>query len=314
MHPNGHTLIVIGGEYFNDSGAYLLNDVWTLETTDMNSYTWSQPPVQGVGLYRSNHTSILIGDQIWVIAGTNASAKAVDIQLLNVTDWTWSYESVSTYIPPPTDQYQSIGGVKGLVGIVVGVVGAALLASLCIGIWWCRRKRIKPFSKEGKGTAHPSLPIPYHDEQNNDVHDQQMQHNNHRQSKDISAALATSKITSRPSLSTTTSNNNLTADWNNQQPTLTNHPPNINTGNNYYNGAQYSINTPGIISPLDRNQPQYYDNNYYIDNNNIYNDHNYGPGFVSVAPNTAVHQNIDNNGHHRQSFGYWDAPPPQFPR
>ena len=289
----------------------------------MNSYTWSQPPVQGVGLYRSNHTSILIGDQIWVIAGTNASAKAVDIQLLNVTDWTWSYQSVSNYIPPPNDdKYQSIGGVKGLVGIVVGVVGASLLAFLCIAIWWCRRKRVKPFSKEGKGSNHSSLPIPYVDDQStgpyDDNHSQQMQYNTnnkHRPSQDISTVLANSKITSHPSLSTTTSNNNIVTDWNNQQQTLTNHPPNINTGNNYHSGPQYNSNnviplTPTMISPIDRSQPQYYDSSYFTDsNNNVYNEHNYGLGYVSAASNAAVHQNVD-NGQHRQSFGYWDAPPP----
>lgn len=288
----------------------------------MNSYTWSQPPVQGVGLYRSNHTSILIGDQIWVIAGTNASAKAVDIQLLNVTDWTWSYQSVSNYAPPNEDKYQSIGGVKGLIGIVVGVVGASLLAFLCVAIWWCRRKRVKPFSKEGKGSNNSSLPIPYADDQATglygDNNSQQMQYNNnsnHRPSQDISTALANSKITSHPSLSTTTSNNNIATDWNNQQQTLTNHPPNINTGNSYYNGPQYNSNnaiplTSTIISPIDRNQPQYYDSNYFTDsNNNVYNDHNYGPGYVSAASNAAVHQSVD-NGQHRQSFSYWDAPPP----
>ncbi|CAO0797601.1 unnamed protein product [Mucor circinelloides] len=326
LHPDGHTLIVIGGEYFNDSGAYLLNDVWTLDTRDMNSYTWSQPPIQGVGLYRSNHTSILIGDQIWVIAGTNASAKAVDIQLLNVTDWTWSYQAVSSYTSSPSnDKFQSIGGIKGLVGIIVGVVGALLLALLCVGVWWCRRKRVKPFSKDGKGSNNTSLPIPYADDQDmgpyDENHSQQMQYNNvnnsnHRPSQDITAVLANSKITSHPSLSTTTSHNNIAADWSNQQQTLINHPPNISTaGNNYFNGPQYGSNnaiplTPTMISPIDRSQPQYYDNNYFTDsNNNIYREHNYGPGYVSAASNAAVHQSVDNS-HHRQSFSYWDAPPP----
>ncbi|GAN02210.1 hypothetical protein MAM1_0018c01651 [Mucor ambiguus] len=328
LHPDGHTLIVIGGEFFNDSGAYLLNDVWTLDTRDMNSYTWSQPPVQGVGLYRSNHTSILIGDQIWVIAGTNASAKAVDIQLLNVTDWTWSYQAVSSYISPPSsDKYQSIGGTKGLIGIIVGVVGALLLALLCISIWWCRRKRVKPFSKDSKGACNASLPIHYADDQDighyDENHSQQMQYNNvtgsnHRPSQDINAVLANSKITSHPSLSTSTSHNNMVAaaDWSNQQQTLTNHPPDISTaGNNYSNAPQYGSNnavplTPTMISPIDRSQLQYYDNNYFTDsNNNIYHEQNYGPGYVSAASNAAVHQSVDNS-QHRQSFGYWDAPPP----
>ncbi|CEP16504.1 hypothetical protein [Parasitella parasitica] len=303
LHPDGHTLIVIGGEYFNDSGAYLLNDVWTLDTRDMSSYTWSQPPIQGVGLYRSNHTSILIGDQIWVIAGTNTSAKAVDIQLLNVTDWTWSFQSVSTYTPP---EEKNIGT---LVGTIVGVVGAVLLIGLCAGLWWCRRKRIRPFSKEKKSN---SLPIPYGDEHGSydDEHSQQMQSSKgHRTSQDTSAVLATSKITSHPSMSTTTSNNNIVNDWNNQQ-TMTGHPPNINTGVNYYNngsnnnGGPYS-STPNRSSP-DRNQPQYYETNYFTDgNNNVYSEqHNYSTGFIGA--------NLD-NPHQRQSFGYWDTPPPQFP-
>ncbi|KAL0144136.1 hypothetical protein V8B55DRAFT_1433443 [Mucor lusitanicus] len=330
LHPDGHTLIVIGGEYFNDTGAYLLNDVWTLDTRDMNSYTWSQPPVQGAGLYRSNHTSILIGDQIWVIAGTNASAKAVDIQLLNVTDWTWSYHAVSNYVAPPSsDKYQSIGGTKGLIGIIVGVVGALLLALLCISIWWCRRKQVKPFSKDGKSLNNASMAVPYADDQNMSHYDenysQQMQYNNvtgshHRPSQDVTAVLANSKITSHPSLSTTTSHNNMAAaaDWSHQQQTLTNHPPNINTaGNNHFNAPQYGSNnaiplTPTMISPIDRSQPQYYDNNYFTDsNNNIYHEQNYGPGYVSAASNAAVHQSaVDTNNHQRQSFGYWDVPPP----
>lgn len=321
---------MIGGEYFNDTGAYLLNDVWTLDTRDMNSYTWSQPPVQGAGLYRSNHTSILIGDQIWVIAGTNASAKAVDIQLLNVTDWTWSYHAVSNYVAPPSsDKYQSIGGTKGLIGIIVGVVGALLLALLCISIWWCRRKQVKPFSKDGKSLNNASMAVPYADDQNMSHYDenysQQMQYNNvtgshHRPSQDVTAVLANSKITSHPSLSTTTSHNNMAAaaDWSHQQQTLTNHPPNINTaGNNHFNAPQYGSNnaiplTPTMISPIDRSQPQYYDNNYFTDsNNNIYHEQNYGPGYVSAASNAAVHQSaVDTNNHQRQSFGYWDVPPP----
>jgi hypothetical protein len=65
-----------------------------------------------------------------------------------------------------------------------------------------------------------------------------------------------------------------------------------------------------MISPIDRSQPQYYDSSYFTDsNNNVYNEHNYGLGYVSAASNAAVHQNVD-NGQHRQSFGYWDAPPP----
>ncbi|KAI8059915.1 uncharacterized protein B0P05DRAFT_574791 [Gilbertella persicaria] len=188
LHPDGHTLVVIGGEYFNDAGAYLLNDVWTLDTRNMNNFTWTKPTVQGQGLYRSNHTSLLIGDQIWVIAGTNASSKAVDIQLLNVTDWTWSYSAVSRYVPP--EPFASVGSVKGLIGIVIGsFVGACLLVA-GLTFWWCRRHRIKPCSKKN---APPKIPNHYEST-----------------SQDIMTTGNSKAYLPRTSLSTTVSN----AEWN----------------------------------------------------------------------------------------------------
>ncbi|KAI7902566.1 uncharacterized protein BX663DRAFT_509686 [Cokeromyces recurvatus] len=133
LHTDGRSLIIIGGEYFNETGAYLLNDVWILDT---RNFSWSQPPfIEGVGLYRSNHTSILIKDQIWVIAGTNRTAKAVDIQLLNVINWSWSYLAVNINAQSDT-QYSNIGGLPRLIGIVVGVVVCTLLLLFFI-LWHC---------------------------------------------------------------------------------------------------------------------------------------------------------------------------------
>lgn len=269
LHPDGHTLIVIGGEFFNASGAYLLNDVWTLDTSNRDAYTWTQINVGGDdGYYRSNHTSLLIDDQIWVIAGTNASKTAVDIQLLNITSWTWT----SNYVSKSSLQessYSSIGGVKGLIGVVVGSVAGAFLIFGCLAFWWCRRKRVKPFSKK----KQPDLPehdnmifIPGHG-------DQQHYYNN---SHPDNATEINSKITSRPSMSTTTSGGlaltGVGGDWSNPQHMnsfVTNTTlPTSNMMTNTYYTPQYTsgpITTPIPISE------QYYNNeNYFINSNSGY--------------------------------------------
>jgi hypothetical protein len=318
LHPDGYTLIVIGGEYFNQSGAFLLNDVWTLDTRIMSSYQWSQPPIQGTGLYRSNHTSILIGDQIWVIAGTNSTHKAVDIQLLNVTDWSWSYSAVSSHVPP--EQYASIGGVKGFIGIIVGSVGALLLLVSCAVLWWCRRRRVKPANKNqspavppGAMTCYGGRDEPYQD--NYQIHqDQRPQtYSDYPQQTDISIS-TNSKLPSRPSMSTTTSHNNTANDWSNQHPTLTNNfspipPPHMNTSS-YYVPQLYANGPAPVMSPTAPNDHnRYYDENYYTDsNNNAYNHNELGsiPGYTSATTGGAVHSG---DGNPRQLMNYWDGPP-----
>ncbi|KAI8327776.1 hypothetical protein EDC96DRAFT_531355 [Choanephora cucurbitarum] len=152
LHPDGRTLVVIGGEFFNSTGAYLLNDVWLLDTRNMNNLTWIQPEVHGQGFFRSNHTSILIDDQIWVIAGTNQSSKAVDIQLLNLTSWTWSQSAI--YISPPPVAFAQVGGLKGLIGLIVGIVVAILLVVACLVFWRYRQhKKTKSFPIQHKDSA-----------------------------------------------------------------------------------------------------------------------------------------------------------------
>lgn len=268
----------------------------------MSNYHWSQPPIQGVGLYRSNHTSILIGDQIWVIAGTNTSAKAVDIQLLNVTDWSWSYSAVSNYVP--SEQYSSIGGIKGLVGIIIGVVGTVLVLASCAVVWWCRRRRIKPTNKP-QPLALPPSPMVYYDGRSEGSYQnayQTHQHGQleqmHLQQTDISVT-DTSKNTSKPSTSTITSHYNMTSDWS-SYPTLTNGVPlNINPSNSYA-PQPYANGQPQPMSPTSATgHSQFYDENYYTDSNsNMY----HSPVDLDAAPGYVI-------ANRRQSFNYWDVPP-----
>ncbi|CAO3655579.1 unnamed protein product [Mucor hiemalis] len=295
LHPDGHTLILIGGETFNSSGAYVLNDVWTLDTRDMSNYSWTQVNTGGSpALYRSNHTSILINDQIWAIAGSNISLKAVDIQLLNVTDWTWSYDAISTFITP--EAYASVGGVKGLVGIIVGVIAGSLLLSLCFTFWWCRRRRVDPSSKMKKSNSSGMIYV------DNEGHIQQsMIQQQQQQYHPQEGSIENSKITSRPSLSTTTSGGvvPLGGDWSNPAHmnsfvTNTTTSPSNNQIPAYY-VPQY-MNGPPIVPIAD----QYYDENYYHDNS-------HPPPFGSTTgavytPDTP----------HRQSLGnFWETTPQQ---
>lgn len=309
LHPDGHTLILIGGETFNSSGAYVLNDVWTLDTRDMNNYSWTQVNTGGgPGLYRSNHTSILIGDQIWVIAGSNSSAKAVDIQLLNVTNWSWSYDAVSTYIAP--EAYASVGGVKGLVGIVVGVIAGSLLLSLCFTFWWCRRRRIDPSSKMKKSDSGGMMYVDNEGHIQQSMIQQQQQYSPHPQD----ASIEHSKITSRPSLSTTTSGGVVPlgvaagGDWSNPAhmnsfvTNSTTAPLNNNQIPAYYI-PQY-MNGP----PLSPNADQYYHNNEGCYDNEYHHDNSLPPPFGSTTG--AVY--TPDTPHHRQSLGnFWENAPQQ---
>jgi hypothetical protein len=74
-----------------------------------------------------------------MIAGTNSTSKAVDIQLLNMTDWSWTYQHVSN-VTEASDPYPSIGGTKGLIGIILGITLPLLLLAACL-TGWCIRKR-----------------------------------------------------------------------------------------------------------------------------------------------------------------------------
>ncbi|KAI9029019.1 hypothetical protein CLU79DRAFT_832393 [Phycomyces nitens] len=135
LHPDGRTIILFGGETWNSSGAYLLNDVNLLDTT---SWTWkSYPNISGSALYRSNHTSIVIKHQMFVIAGSNATDKAVDIQILDLDSWTWTFQSDAIYVPP---RWARVGGVSGLIGIVIGCSVFVIASGGCIWLW-LRRKR-----------------------------------------------------------------------------------------------------------------------------------------------------------------------------
>lgn len=304
LHPDGRTLVVIGGEYFNSSGAYLLNDVWTLDTSDRNNYVWSQPTLNGTGLYRSNHTSVLIGDQIWIVAGTNASAKAVDIQLLNVTSWTWSYVSISTYVPP-SNSLASIGGVGGLIGIIAGVIVILAVVSYSIFWFYCRR-RVKPFSKHNKH-SFDDQDYTYHDEAH-DRFSHTMYKNEVDHFQDMSQSTG-SKITSRPSVSTASN----MGDWNTtaQQQKMTSYSPSDNLPHPYVTTGfnTQSYNQPLSAHSLDGRQS--YEENYFTDsNNNVYNNINryHNIGDSSSPP---ILTDIDNT--HRLSLGFWDGKPPQLP-
>ncbi|MBM6383968.1 MAG: hypothetical protein JSY10_08225 [Paenibacillus sp.] len=305
LHPDGHTLIVIGGEFFNSSGAYLLNDVWTLDTSNRDAYTWKQIQVSGdAGYYRSNHTSLLIDDQIWVIAGTNVSKGAVDIQLLNVTSWTWT----SNYVSNTASQqipYASLGGVKGLAGVVVGTVGGFILIVSCLACWWCRRKRVKPFSKKKQPalSEHDDIVyIPGHGDQST----------NHYNTNSDNHTEINSKITSRPSMSTTTSGGlALTGvgsggDWSNTQHMnsfITNTTlPTSNMMTNAYYIPQYTtgpVTTPVPISD------QYYNESYFLNNNSGYlvdnNENNLQTPNGGFGSTTGAVYSTDSN---RQSL--WD--------
>ncbi|RUS29479.1 hypothetical protein BC938DRAFT_480618, partial [Jimgerdemannia flammicorona] len=138
MGVDGHTVVVYGGET-NSSTAPLLGDVWTLDTT---SWTWSQAVIVGAqdGLVRSNHSAILIGSQMLIIAGTNATSKLVDMRVLDLTSWTWVDK-----VNGQGGVLAAIGGIPGAAGIGVGGVAFILI---CLGIWWCVRKA---GAKQGMG-------------------------------------------------------------------------------------------------------------------------------------------------------------------
>ncbi|KAG2197714.1 hypothetical protein INT47_007948 [Mucor saturninus] len=313
LHPDGHTLIMIGGETFNASGAYLLNDVWLLDTSDKNQYKWTEQKVGGdIGLYRSNHTSILIDDQIWIIAGTNSTHKAVDIQILNVTDWTWTNSAVSTHASD-TAPYASLGGVKGLIGLIVGVVVGLLLLASCFTFWWCRRRRIKPFSKNNQPTppdndgmvfinnSDPQNHRPQY--YNNDIHQDNLTEDN---SKGTGA--------SRPSMSTTTSGGimalagNGGGDWSNPYHmnsfTTNTTAPTSHAMTGAYYVPQYSgpVTTSAPMGDHYYNNNEYYANNAY--NGNIGYHHENGADIIHSpgdfgSTTGAVYSND-------QHVGYWD--------
>ncbi|KAI8988172.1 hypothetical protein BDF20DRAFT_309979 [Mycotypha africana] len=327
LHSDGRTLIVIGGEYFNNSGSYLLNDVWTLDTRNTNNYTWSQPPVKGTGFYRSNHTSILINDQIWVIAGTNLSLKAVDIQLLNITDWSWS----SSYIPahvvtlPVAESFSNIGGIKGLIIIIVATVGGTLIASLCV-LCWFRKRQAKP-SNTAKGDHDAAvlntmeLHTNYNDVQNEDLlklHEEDQPHLS--ADNNTSTTKANSKLASLPSMSTNASNSQntntyqhrmSTNDWLKQPLQTTSY-----SMNNISSHPQLQIDyTPyqTTSSPADTEtnaleshpNEQYESGNHYFSDR--YNSATYHQHMSSLPPMLSFHDQSNNN-YNRRSFGFWDAP------
>lgn len=308
LHPDGHTLILIGGETFNSSGAYLLNDVWTLDTSNMNNYTWTQVNTGGnAGLYRSNHTSILVNDQIWVIAGSNSSAKAVDIQLLNVTDYTWSFNAVSTnnVLQP----YASIGGVKGLVGIVVGVVGGCLLLCSFFAFWWCRRRRVDPSSSAKLKPSNSGMIYADTDGhlQQSMIQQQHHEHYNSSPQPQDTSTLENSKITSRPSLSTTTSGGIAPSgvDWHNPMH-INSFATNATSSPTAYQPSyyipQYTAGAP--IIPITDQQHYYSNNDNYYSNDGYHVDNTHPPPFGSstgavYTPDTA----------HRQSLvgSFWES-------
>lgn len=206
LHPDGHTLVMIGGEFFNSTGSYLLNDVWTLDTSNRNNYIWTQPNISGIGLYRSNHSAVLIGDQIWVIAGTNASAKAVDIQLLNTTSWKWSYGYTSTFVSE-NNSLSKVGGIGGLIGILAGVIIAIAIGAFLIFRYCYKKRNIKPANNNNNNNKNS-----FADPQDYSYHDDHLDYNNNNNSKNEalyhdSSTHTGSKITSRPSVSTASNPN-----------------------------------------------------------------------------------------------------------
>lgn len=273
LHPDGHTLVMIGGESFNASGAFLMNDVWTLDTSNQNQFQWTKMNTSGeTGFYRSNHTSLLIGDQIWVIAGTNLTNKAVDIQILNVTNWTWSHNAVST-VSLADSQYRSLGGVKGLVGLIVGIIVGLLLIASCLTFWWCRRRRIKPFAKNKQPTVPDGDGMIFIN--NNDPQNHQPQYYNNDIQIQDNMTEDNSKGTgaSRPSMSTTTSGGLIAlagngGDWHNPYhmnsfATNTTQPTTHVMTNAYY-VPQY---TPGPVTTSAPMGDAYYNSNEYYANN-----------------------------------------------
>lgn len=166
---DGHTIAVIGGETFNSTGDYILNDVYLLDT---NTWTWSAPNIQGEGLARSNHTSVLIDGKVWVLAGTNTTAKAVDIQILNVTGWFWTFDHTSNYVAP--QRYASVGGVGGIVGIVIGCIVAVAIAFIAFFFWKRRNNRRRNLTahntKDMSGTMiYPEVKTVYHNDTVNEL-------------------------------------------------------------------------------------------------------------------------------------------------
>ncbi|KAL0084102.1 hypothetical protein F4703DRAFT_1858449 [Phycomyces blakesleeanus] len=143
--PDGNRILLYGGELFNDSGYFVLNDVAILDTT---TWIWSIPNCTGTGLTRSNHTSIVIGNQLWVIAGSNGPTKAVDIQILDLDTYTWTFDAKGN-----RSKFSSIGGVGGLIGTIVGCVAAVLLIAGLITFFCLRKKKKRALENDS--------PLPY---------------------------------------------------------------------------------------------------------------------------------------------------------
>ncbi|KAI8350853.1 hypothetical protein BD560DRAFT_409507 [Blakeslea trispora] len=288
LHPDGRTLVVIGGESFNETGAFLLNDVWLLDTRNMNNLTWTQPEIHGLGYFRSNHTSILIGDQIWVIAGTNESSKAVDIQLLNLTSWTWSQSAI--YKQASSVPFSQLGGLKGFIGLIVGIAIALALILGSLVFYWRRRRRITSFSKNRKGgSSLDSANYEYEIAQN------------------MSPAIDEhSKIyVPRPSISNIASRTS--TEYNPNVHTLTSQASSgglqINTNSSFIN--QYNhIDQAHVSSASPSYQERYFDENYHTsENDNMYNvdqsnNRLYGYGNLGVGVTQPS----------RHSLGYWESP------
>ncbi|KAF7730852.1 hypothetical protein EC973_001370 [Apophysomyces ossiformis] len=150
LHPDGKTIIVFGGEAFNATSSFCLNDVALLDT---QTWVWRIPNITGNALYRSNHTAMVIGNQLWLIAGSNQTSKAVDIQILDLDTWQFTYDFKGVGAP-----FESLGGVKGLVGLIIGLVVALLLAAGALW-WWLRKRdnsRKEQFVETDDGVWHTS--------------------------------------------------------------------------------------------------------------------------------------------------------------
>src|SRR4051794_26500434 len=145
--PDGHTIIVYGGE-INAVGGPVLNDIWTLDSI---TWTWSKPSISGPvnAFARSNHTAIVVGNQMIVIAGSNATSRPVEMQVLDLSNWAW--------VQTVKGQGAGLAVIGGLGGVIGTVAGGLVLIILCVGIWWwCIRRKVKERMQE-HGTRRASV-------------------------------------------------------------------------------------------------------------------------------------------------------------
>ncbi|KAI7864429.1 hypothetical protein BDF14DRAFT_1834827 [Spinellus fusiger] len=158
LYQDGHTIILFGGESFNSTGGvYLLNDIYLLDTS---TWTWIKPDsIRGTALYRSNHTSIIIDSQMFVIAGTNATNKAVDIQILDLDRWEWTFQSKAILLP---SKLMIIGGISGLVGLIIASL-VPIIAFIATCVWWLLRRKKQEIKKiQDTKETFSGAPLPLH--------------------------------------------------------------------------------------------------------------------------------------------------------